>query len=204
MIAIINYGSGNVRAVGNIYDNLRIQYEIISTPDNLNSFDRIILPGVGSFDETVKALNQSGFRSALDQAVLTEKKPVLGICVGMQILAEGSEEGKLEGLAWVSGYVKKFNKNLIINKPKTPHLGWNSINPKQEHEILDGIDEDRGFYFIHSYYFQCTKSTNILATTTYGIEFASAVISDNIIGTQFHPEKSHSNGVRLLKNFATL
>jgi glutamine amidotransferase len=204
MIAIINYGSGNVRAIGNIYDNLRIPYEIISDPDNLIRFERIILPGVGAFDETMKMLHKSGFRAALDEAALINKKPVLGICVGMQILAEGSEEGNSAGLGWIPGYVKKFQKEWIPDKPKLPHLGWNSVVLQRESRILEGVDIETGFYFIHSYYFNCADANNILTTTRYGIDFASSVVKDNIVGTQFHPEKSHSNGIQLLKNFAVL
>jgi glutamine amidotransferase len=203
MIAIVDYGSGNVRAIGNIYDSLKVPYSVISQPSELPKFDRVILPGVGAFDETMRMLNESGFRAELDHAALIAKKPILGICVGMQILAEGSEEGELAGLSWIPGRVKKFDKNTIPNKPKLPHLGWNSIS-LSDHPIFEEVDMDQGFYFIHSYYFECENPANILVKSQYGIEFASAVVKDNIIGTQFHPEKSHRNGIQLLKNFASL
>ena len=204
MIAIINYGSGNVRAIGNIYDSLMIPYQIVEDPEDLKSAERIILPGVGAFDETMRMLNNSGFRAVLDEQVLVQKKPVLGICVGMQILSQGSEEGVLGGLGWIPGFVKKFNKNTIVDKPKLPHLGWNSIIAQRNSSLLEGIDTQLGFYFIHSYYFECEHLEDILANTYYGKPFTSAVIKDNIFGTQFHPEKSHSNGIRLLKNFASI
>ncbi len=204
MIAIINYGSGNVRAIGNIYDSLRIPYQIIDNPEALRNADRIILPGVGAFDETMKMLNQSGFRDLLDESVLQQKKKVLGICVGMQILANGSEEGHLKGLGWIPGFVKKFDKNTLAEKPKLPHLGWNSISPRRQALILEGIDNSFGFYFIHSYYFEPQNPEHVLTTTFYGKAFASSLINGNIFGTQFHPEKSHGNGVRLLKNFASI
>lgn len=204
MIAIINYGSGNVRAIGNIYDSLRIPYQIVDRPEEVLNADRIILPGVGAFDETMKMLNDSGFREVLDESVLTQKKMVLGICVGMQILARGSEEGNLEGLGWIPGFVKKFDKATLTEKPKLPHLGWNSITPKLQAPLLAGIDENVGFYFLHSYFFECKYPEHVLSTTFYGHEFASSLMKENILGTQFHPEKSHSNGVRLLKNFASL
>ena len=204
MIAIINYGSGNVRAIGNVYDNLKIPYKIIDHPTILSDYSKIILPGVGSFDETMKMLNNSGFKEELNKVALIGQKPVLGICVGMQILANGSEEGSLSGLGWIPGRVKKFDKTTIKNKPKLPHLGWNSIQVQQSFKIFEDIDKEEGFYFIHSYYFECSQHENILATTKYGIDFSSAIVQGNIFGVQFHPEKSHRNGIRLLKNFAEL
>jgi glutamine amidotransferase len=204
MIAIINYGSGNIRAIGNIYDNLKIPYEIINKPNNLSNFSKVILPGVGAFDESMSRLNDSGFKDELNKVALIEQKPVLGICVGMQILANRSEEGVLPGLGWVPGSVKKFDKYLIPNKPKIPHLGWNTINVQKSYKIFENIVNEEGFYFIHSYYFECFIEDNILATTNYGIDFTSSIVKGNIFGVQFHPEKSHRNGIQLLKNFAEL
>lgn len=204
MICIINYGSGNVRAIGNIYDRLKIPYNIVTTPSEILSADRIILPGVGAFDETMSMLNKSGFRETLERKVKQENVPVLGICVGMQILSEGSEEGIMEGLGWIKGRVYKFDKEVIKHKPKIPHLGWNSIRTSKLSKLLEGIDETLGFYFIHSYYFKCANEQDVLTTTHYGVDFSSAVNFDNIYGVQFHPEKSHQNGITLLKNFASL
>lgn len=204
MIAIINYGSGNIRAIANIYDRQRIPYTIVNEPEDLLAADKIILPGVGAFDETMGMLNKSGFKELLTHAVIEKKMPVLGICVGMQILSEGSEEGNLPGLGWISGFVKKFDKSLLKHKPKIPHLGWNSVEINKQSTILDGIDVEQGFYFIHSYYFQCNRKEDILTTSTYGINFSSAVNLENIFGVQFHPEKSHHNGMNLLKNFSLL
>ncbi len=202
MVTIIDYGSGNVSAIGNIYDQLNIKYKII---DKVIDFPRettkIILPGVGAFDETMKSLNISGFRELLDEKVISEKISVLGICVGMQILSEGSEEGELEGLGWVKGFVKKFDVTKLNFLPKIPHLGWNSINPTVSSKLFDCVDFETGFYFIHSYYFQCINSSDILTTSQYGDTFTSSINRENIFGTQFHPEKSHKNGIQLLKNF---
>jgi glutamine amidotransferase len=205
MIAIINYGSGNVRAIGNIYDRLNVPYRIANaTADLDDSISKIILPGVGAFDETISTLLKSGFRNQLDDLVIGQQMPVLGICVGMQILANGSDEGELPGLGWVPGQVKKFDKATLLGKPKLPHLGWNSLKIEKQSPILNEVDVDYGFYFIHSYYFECADKTNILTSSEYGVSFSSAVNKGMIFGTQFHPEKSHSNGIQLLKNFANL
>jgi len=204
MITIINYGSGNIRAIGNIYDVLNIPYEVADSIKEIEKADKIILPGVGAFDETIEKLNTNGFRQLLEQKVLVDKVPILGICVGMQMLANTSEEGTLSGLGWIDGKVKKFDKDKIIGKPKLPHLGWNSIEIKKETPLLKNINEEAGFYFIHSYYFECQNNNDIMSTTEYGIEFHSSVNRDNIYGVQFHPEKSHENGIQLLKNFALL
>lgn len=204
MIGIIEYGSGNIRAIGNIYDSLKIAYKVVESADQLNECTKIILPGVGSFDETIQKLDDSGFREALNHHVLNLKKPVLGICVGMQIMSNSSEEGTKNGLGWIEGKVKKFDINLIPNKPKIPHLGWNSILPQKENKLFDSVDIQEGFYFIHSYYYECKNNLDQLSTTKYGIEFASSIQKDNVYGVQFHPEKSHLNGITLLQNFANL
>jgi len=204
MITIINYGSGNIKAIGNIYDRLRIPYIVANSPEEVKGSQKIILPGVGAFDETIKMLDETGFRSVLDYEVLTNEVPVLGICVGMQILANKSEEGVLKGLGWIDGEVKKIDKSILIDKPKLPHLGWNSISIKRKGDFFDNIDEENGFYFLHSYYFQCNDENDVASTTFYGNNFASAVNRKNIYGVQFHPEKSHHNGIQLLQNFAKL
>lgn len=204
MITIINYGSGNIRAIGNIYERLNIPFKIAGCPEDVKGAQKIILPGVGAFDETISMLDESGFRSVLDHEVLTNHIPVLGICVGMQILAKKSEEGSLPGLGWINGEVKKIDKSLLASKPKIPHLGWNSVKTKNMNKLFQNVDEELGFYFLHSYYFECVNETDIMSKTFYGKNFASSVNHDNIYGVQFHPEKSHHNGMNLLKNFAGL
>ena len=204
MITIINYGSGNIRAIGNIYTRLNIPFKIANSPDETEGAEKIILPGVGAFDETIAMLDASGFRSVLDHEALINGIPILGICVGMQILAKKSEEGSLQGLGWVDGEVKRINKDLLISKPKIPHLGWNSIKVNKTNDLFHEVDEELGFYFLHSYYFECADEKDIMSTTTYGNNFASSVNHNNIYGVQFHPEKSHYNGMNLLKNFANL
>jgi len=152
----------------------------------------------------MQQLIDSGFKTELNKLVLKEKVPILGICVGLQVMGYGSDEGYLPGLGWIPGKVKKFDESRIETKPKLPHMGWNVINDKKLHPLFKGIDNDFGFYFVHSYYFECESDDNILTTSNYGIDFTSAIYLDHIIGIQFHPEKSHSNGMLLFKNFAQL
>jgi glutamine amidotransferase len=204
MITIINYGLGNIKAIANIYERLNISYKIANIPNDVKDSERILLPGVGAFDEAMRLLCESGFKDILDHEVLVNKIPVLGICVGMQILGKSSEEGSLAGLGWISGKVKKIDKNILVYMPKLPHLGWNSIEIKRKTVLLDNINEEDGFYFLHSYFFQCDDERNIIAITHYGDKFASVINNENIYGVQFHPEKSHCNGIQLLKNFAEM
>jgi len=202
MITIIDYGSGNIRAITNIYDQYKVDYKIASKPSEVAGSERIILPGVGAFDETMNLLIDSGFKAALDIEVLERQIPVLGICVGMHVLCESSEEGVLPGLGWIKGSVKKIDKSLLKEKPYLPHLGWNSISISKSTILFDGVDEAIGFYFLHSFYMDCSDESDTMTKTNYGKVFTSAVNNNNIYGVQFHPEKSHSNGVALLRNFA--
>jgi glutamine amidotransferase len=204
LITIIDYGSGNISAIANIYERLNIHYKIATAPNELRGADKLFLPGVGAFDETMLLLINKGFKEVMDEEVLKNKVPIFGICVGMQVLGNSSDEGKLPGLGYINGVVRKFNESLIIGKPKLPHMGWNTIQEKNKTSILSGIDLEIGFYFLHSYYFDCVNISDVVATTNYGQEFASVVCNSNVYGVQFHPEKSHSNGVNLLKNFANL
>ncbi len=204
MIPIVDYGSGSINALKNIYDRLNISIEFAKTKEQILSADHIILPGVGAFDETVSTLHENGFIDVLNKKVLDEKVPILGICVGMQMLAHSSEEGILKGLSWIPGKVRKFDINMIPDKPKIPHLGWNSIVTMRDCVLFKDIDPETGFYFMHSYYFECADENNVIAKTEYGTTFHSAVNYENIYGVQFHPEKSHDNGIQLLRNFANL
>lgn len=204
MITIIDYGLGNIRAFANVYDRLNIKTKIAHSAKDINGATKIILPGVGSFDYAMSQLNSSGMRDELEKQVLINKIPVVGICVGMQMLAKSSDEGTLSGLGWIDGYVKLFDVSKIPYKTQLPHMGWNTIDPKNENKLLYSFDKNSRFYFLHSYYFVCNNSEDAICKTEYGLSFTSAVNNKNIYGIQFHPEKSHSNGVQLLHNFANL
>jgi glutamine amidotransferase len=204
MITIVDYGLGNIRAFANVYSKLNIPINIATTRDQLKDTSKIILPGVGAFDHAMNQLDKSGMRETLDELVLDQKVPVIGICVGMQMLAGSSEEGYLPGLGWIDGEVKKFNQSALNDNMPLPHMGWNDIQPVSNANLFRDFNGDTSFYFLHSYYFHCHRQEDILAVTDYGGEFTCAVSSGNVYGVQFHPEKSHHSGIQLLKNFANL
>jgi glutamine amidotransferase len=204
MIAIVNYGSGNIQAIANIYARSNIPFTIASSPDELRSAEKILLPGVGAFDQAMNELERSGMRRALDRRVLEDRLPVLGICVGMQLLARSSEEGEAAGLGWIDGVVRRFDHAHFHQATHLPHMGWNTVEPVEVDPLFTGVDLRTGYYFLHSYYFACSDEADVLAVTDYGAPFACAVHRENVYGVQFHPEKSHHAGVQLLKNFALL
>jgi len=201
VISIVHYGLGNVQAFANIYKWLNIPARIADTPEAIHSADRLILPGVGAFDWAMKRLDTSGLRPALEEAV-GRGKPVLGICVGMQMMARRSDEGVLPGLGWIDGEVKRFDESAFIQKTRLPHMGWNDVTPCNGHGLFRDLESGARFYFLHSYYFVPRKPDHMLATTDYNGRYASAVQAGNVMGVQFHPEKSHAWGIQLLKNFA--
>jgi imidazole glycerol-phosphate synthase subunit HisH len=204
MITIIDYGLGNIRAFVNLFERLNVAIQIARKPEDLRDSTKLILPGVGAFDFAMTQLNRSGMRDEVEKQVMVNKIPVVGICVGMQMLARSSEEGVLPGLGWIDATVKKFDVSKVPFGTLLPHMGWNTIRPGQENPLLEGLNDQSRFYFLHSYYFVCDHDQDSIATTAYGITFTSAVNRDNIFGIQFHPEKSHHNGIRLLHNFARL
>ncbi len=204
MIAIIDYGSGNVGAIANIYKQLKIPHKITGDLRELEAAERYILPGVGAFDPTMSHLNKSGMVELLNEQILVRQKKVLGICVGMQILADSSEEGVLPGLGWIQGRVRKIDAASLLVPPRLPHMGWNSVTPRSGARLFDGVDIMRGFYFLHSYYLDAAVAPDVAATVAYGCELTCAVARGNVFGMQFHPEKSHSNGVAIFRNYAEL
>lgn len=202
MISIVDYGLGNVRAFLNMYKRMNIEAVAAKTADELSGATRIILPGVGAFDHAMQLLDASGMRETLDELVLDKKVPVLGVCVGMQIIAERSDEGERQGLGWIKGNVRRFGYDPDAAGLPLPHMGWNDVTPTANAGIFAKLENDARFYFLHSYYFECANPDEAAATAKYGADFVCAVRNENIHGVQFHPEKSHHFGTQLLKNFA--
>nr|CDF66400.1 imidazoleglycerol phosphate synthase, glutamine amidotransferase subunit [Yersinia similis] len=204
MIHLIDYGVGNIEAFLNCFKKLGINATRASTPENLKDATHLILPGVGSFDHAMKLFNDSGLRETVENLVLIKKIPVLGICVGMQMLATFSEEGYLSGLNWVPGTVKSFSSNPESQYLPMPHMGWNDITIRHEHSLLNKIGLEPKFYFLHSYYFDCDNKEYVIASAKYGFDFDCVVANENIYGIQCHPEKSHLYGSLFLKNFSEI
>lgn len=199
-ITIIDYGMGNLRSVQRKIENIGGKTLISSMPDDIESASKLILPGVGHFANGVHKLKDYGLWNILNKKVLEHKTPILGICLGMQLMAKHSEEGNCDGLGWFDAEVVRFSVNDEI-KYKIPHMGWNSLNLKKKSMMVDKVSAGSLFYFVHSYHMSCENKEDILATTEYEYPFVSAVEKDNIFGAQFHPEKSHDWGETMLSNF---
>jgi glutamine amidotransferase len=202
MIGILNYGMGNLRSVANALSFLGVEFSIISTSEEIRRADKLILPGVGAFSAGMKNLGVFGFIPVLNEEVLMKRKPILGICLGMQLLAEKSfEDGETSGLGWVKGEVRKLEPGDPTLK--VPHMGWNEGIIRKASALFQGMGEHSDFYFVHSYYLACEPEI-VIMSCEYGVEFPASVESGNIFGTQFHPEKSQDAGLTLLRNFANL
>jgi glutamine amidotransferase len=202
MIAIVDFEIGNLAAIANMFNRLGVPCEVTSDPEKIESAAKIVLPGNGAFDACMQNLRATRLVPLLNEKVLNQKTPVLGICVGAQMLGYGSEEGNELGLGWMDIKVKRFP---VLPDLRVPHMGWchvNNVSPG--HPLVDSLSEDARFYFVHSYYLAPARTEDVLLTATYGIEFAAAVGKDNIVGVQFHPEKSHRFGKQLLAQFAGL
>jgi imidazole glycerol-phosphate synthase subunit HisH len=204
MIHIVDYGLGNIRALMTSFERLGVVAIRAQSASDLTGATKLILPGVGAFDTALERLNKSGMRDVLDRLVIEQRTPVLGICVGMQMMADSSEEGSMQGLSWIPGQVKQFSTDAEFRDLPMPHMGWNDVSPASCNPLFSGIELDSRFYFLHSYFFKVHSTEHIAAVTSYGIDFASAVSSGNVYGVQFHPEKSHRFGAHLLKNFTNL
>lgn len=202
MITIIDYGLGNTGSILNMLKKINTKAIISSRIEDIKAADKLILPGVGAFDNGISSLNERGFIKLLHERIIENKVPILGICLGMQLLTKSSEEGNFKGLGFINAKTIKFKFNN--NNLKIPNMGWNFINQEKESKLLLGLDRNSRFYFVHSYYVACEEKEDILATTVYGFPFVSAFEVKNIFGVQFHPEKSHKFGMQLLKNFTEL
>lgn len=200
MIAIIDYGVGNVRAFVNIYRSLDIDVILAKNPSDLKSASKIILPGVGAFDWAMEKLNNTNLLDKLNFLVLEKCIPILGVCVGMQMMANTSDEGKLSGLGWLDGQVKHLSNLVKDENLPLPHMGWSNVKTQNNSVLFEGLDSF-DFYFLHSYYFAPRGNNYLVGSCNYGMDFACALEKDNIFATQFHPEKSHQAGVQVLKNF---
>lgn len=201
MIVIVDYKMGNVGSILNMLKKIGVNAIISSDTEEIKNAEKLILPGVGSFDPGMENLKRFGLLSILNEKVIKDKTPVLGLCLGMQLFSQKSEEGISEGLGWIDAEVKKFK--FGNNSLKIPHMGWNTISILKNDILLSDMPEESRFYFVHSYHVDC-KNNEILATTNYGYDFPSIIKKENIIGVQFHPEKSHKYGMKMLKNFAEL
>lgn len=205
MIAIIDYAMGNIGSIVNMLKRASSEEGVVTRdPDVIRSADRIILPGVGAFDWGMKNLKEAGVIDVLNERVLEAKVPVLGICLGMQLLTKRSDEGKLPGLGWIDGECLEFHFDDSRSDLKIPHMGWNTVDPTPDADLFGGYEGEPRFYFVHSFYVTCKDESDIATTTHHGHDFVSSVQRGNIFGTQFHPEKSHKYGMHLLKNFTEL
>ncbi len=198
-IGIIDYGVGNLGSLVNMFYRLAIESSLVRTAADLRQYDRVVLPGVGAYDVAVEQLVQTGFDTAIKDFAAAGHE-VLGICLGMQLLLEGSAEGNLPGLSLIPGYAKKFVSSPNL---RVPHIGWNSAAPTQEHRFTEVFRNENRFYFAHSYHASSVAPEHVIATTEYGEEFPSAIARRNVTGAQFHPEKSHRFGMSLLRVWAS-
>lgn len=202
MICIIDYGVGNYAAIGNMLRRIGVESCISRDPTVISAAKKLVLPGVGAFDEGMRNLRNSGLIELLNELVVIRHVPILGICLGMQLLGLSSEEGNESGLEWIPMRFKRFEPTKEGRRVKSLHMGWNIVTPLRRSQLFGGFEHPPRFYFVHRYFAVCEEPTDILGMSTYGVEFASAVARENIFGVQFHPEKSHRFGMRLLQNFA--
>lgn len=202
MVVVVDYGMGNIGSIANMLRKVGAEARISSDHSVIEAADKLILPGVGAFDQGMHNLANRGLIPLLEKKVLEEKTPILGVCLGMQLFANGSEEGQCPGLGWLDASAVRFRSAGSEGRLKVPHMGWNTLEPQSQHPLLEGLEEQARFYFVHSFHLVCNHPDVVLTRTSYGGHFVSAIAQDNILGVQFHPEKSHRFGMRLYRNFA--
>jgi glutamine amidotransferase len=201
MIVVVDYRTANLGSIVNMFKRIGTPVRVAEQPAQLDGASSVLLPGIGHFDTCARNLRNLGFADVLQGLVFEQRVPLLGICVGAQLLTRGSEEGTEPGLGWIDAQTRRFPA-LEVADYKVPHMGWNLATPQQPHPLFAGFDALPRFYFVHSYYISCERQQDMLAATRHGVEFASAIGTANIAGVQFHPEKSHRFGMQLLRNFA--
>jgi len=201
MIVIVDYGMGNLNSVLKAFKRINVEAIVSSNINEIEKADKLILPGVGHFKKAMENLDEMDLIKVLNKKVLEEKTPILGICLGIQLFTKSSEEGDSKGLGWIDAETIRLNEKDGF---KLPHIGWGGINLKKQNKLFFGINLDALFYFVHSFHVKCNKDEDILAETDYSQKFTSSIQKENIFGVQFHPEKSHKEGLKLLKNFAEL
>jgi glutamine amidotransferase len=200
MIVVLDYGVGNLASIVNMFRAAGATVRASSSAEDVRAAERLVLPGVGHFDHGMRMLNRSGLRDALEESAFVQRKPVLGICLGAQMLGRASEEGTESGLGWIDMSVRRLPE---VSGVRIPHMGWNQLTLKQESSLFMGMSNEARFYFVHSFFMACDDPAAVVATTTHGVEFTCAVQRENIAGVQFHPEKSLRHGLALLRNFAS-
>lgn len=203
MIAIIDYGMGNLGSVANMFKRIGVKALVTSNHEDIRKASKILLPGVGAFDSAMRKINETGLREVLDQRALVDKVPVLGICLGMQLLTDSSEEGVIPGLGWIKGKAFAF-KGRVDKSLKIPHMGWNIAKVNNRNALTNDFQGELRYYFVHSYFIQAENPEHSMMKTSYGLEYDSAISRENIFGAQFHPEKSHKFGMKLFENFAKI
>jgi imidazole glycerol-phosphate synthase subunit HisH len=204
MVVIVNYGMGNLGSVANMLKKVGTQAVISSDPGAIADATGLILPGVGAFDSGMRNIGDMGLLDILNEKVIEKKTPILGICLGAQLITRKSEEGSLPGLGWIDAETIRFRTVPADDHLKIPHMGWKEITIKRDNSLLCGFEGQPRFYFVHSYYIRCTNEENVVATSEHGIEFVAAANKNNIWAVQFHPEKSHMFGLQVMKNFCAL
>jgi glutamine amidotransferase len=204
MIVVVDYQLGNPGSILNMLKKIKVEAFLTSKPEDIVNADKIILPGVGSFDQGMENLNSLGLFEALNNAVIQKKTPILGICLGAQLMCKNSEEGTLPGFRWINADVVKFKSQANYQNIKIPHIGWCELEINKKSLLFNDFSDDMRFYFVHSFHFQCNNFNDVLATASYHYSFTAGFEKENIFGVQFHPEKSHKFGMQLFKNFSEL